>query len=162
MSDTALLRVRVGTAMSDNPDALEAGKAAASAAVEHLSGEAPALVMVFTTPQYDLPALLAAVRSITGEALLIGCTGSGEIVDGQYLAFGGGVGVMAMTAGPYRFAAASAAGIAADPQSLDRAGRDLARAARGRAGASPHAAAVLITDSLLGDLQQFVQGWVMP
>jgi hypothetical protein len=114
--------------------------------------------MVFATPQYDLPALLAAVRAVTGEALLVGCTGSGEIVGGQYLAFGGGVGVMAMTAGPYRFAAASAARIADDSESLDRAGRDLTRTAREAAGASAHAAALLITDSLLGDLQQFVQG----
>jgi len=158
MSDTTPPRVRVGTGMSGDRDAREAGRVAASVAVEALAGEAPALVVVFATPRYNLPELLAGVRSVTGEALLVGSTGSGEIVCGKYLGFGGGVGVLAMTAGPYRFAAASAAGIADDSESLDRAGRELTRAARERAGSSRHAAALLITDSLLGDLQQFVQG----
>ena len=155
MNDTALENVRVGTGMSGLKDALEAGKAAATAAVDPLAGEAPALVMVFATPRYDLPALLAGIRSVTGTALLIGATGSGEIIKGQYLGFGGGVGVLAMTSGPYRFEAASAGDIVGD---LDKAGQTLARASRARAGSSPYAAALLITDSLLGDLQQFVQG----
>jgi hypothetical protein len=111
--------------------------------------------MVFATPRYDLPALLAGIRSVTGTSLLVGCTGSGEIVGANYLGFGGGVGVLAMAGGPYRFGAASAGDITGD---LDQAGQTLTRASRERAGTSPHAAALLITDSLLGDLQQFVQG----
>jgi hypothetical protein len=154
MTETAPRDLRVGTGMSGLPDAFEAGKAAATTALEPL-GEAAALVMVFATPRYDLPALLAGIRSVTGSALLVGSTGSGEIVGSKYLGFGGGVGVLAMTAGPYRFAAASAGDITGD---LDQAGQTLARASRAAAGASPHAAALLITDSLLGDLQQFVQG----
>ncbi len=158
MSEGATQRVRVGTGMSGLKDALEAGKAAAAAAVQPLAGEPPALIMVFATPRYDLPALLAGIRSVTGDALLVGSTGSGEIVRAEYLGFGGGVGVLAMTAGPYRFAAASASEIGGDAASLDQAGQSLARTSRGRAGDSPYAAALLITDSLLGDLQQFVQG----
>ena len=158
MTDAPLQRVRVGKGMSGIKDAAEAGKAAALEALEPLAGEDPALVMVFATPRYDLPALLAGVRSVTGKALLIGCTGSGEIVGGQYLGFGGGVGVLAMTAGPYRFAAASAGDIPEDAESLERAGQNLARTSREQAGSSPYAAALLITNSLLGDLQQFVQG----
>jgi hypothetical protein len=158
MSDAPLQRVRVGTGMSGDKDAHEAGKAAALAALKPLAGETPALIIVFATPRYDLPALLAGVRSVTGTALLIGSTGSGEIVGGQYLGFGGGVGVLAMTAGPYRFAAASAGDIPDDAESLDKAGQALSRTSREMAGSSPYAAALLITDSLLGDLQQFVQG----
>lgn len=155
MSEEARPVVHVGTGMSGLKDAFEAGKAAATQAVEPLAGKASELVMVFATPRYDLPALLAGIRSVTGTALLVGSTGSGEIVKGEYLGFGGGVGVLAMTAGPYRFAAASAGGIGGD---LDQAGQSLARASRAKAGSSPYAAAMLITDSLLGDLQQFVQG----
>lgn len=155
MSDEARRRVRVGTGVSGLKDASEAGKAAAAQAVRPLAGEAPGLVMVFATPRYDLPALLAGIRSVTGTALLVGSTGSGEIVQGEYLGFGGGVGVLAMTAGRYRFAAVSASGIGGD---LDKAGQALARASRDQAGSSPYAAAILITDSMLGDLQQFVQG----
>ncbi len=148
-------RVRVGIGVCTRMEAYEAGREAAETAVAPLEQESPALVLVFATPRYDLPALLEGVRSITGSALLVGSTGSGEIVGGQYLGFGGGVGVMAMTAGTYRFAVASASDIEGD---LDGIGQTLARDARGQLGASPYAAALLITDSLLGDLQQFVQG----
>jgi hypothetical protein len=148
-------RVRVGIGSCTRGEAFEAGREAASAAVAPLEGANAGLVLVFATPRYDLPALLQGVRSVTGDALLVGCTGSGEIVGGQYLGFGGGVGVLAMTAGPYRFAAASASGIEGD---LDGVGQTLARVARGQVGNSPNGAALLITDSLLGDLQQFVQG----
>ncbi len=156
MSEPSPHRIRVGMGLAGAGDAFEAGRTAAAAAKAGLEGEAPALVMVFATPRFDLPALLAGVRSVTGSTLLIGSTGSGELVAGRYLGFGGGVGVLALTAGPYRFAAASRGDLPAD--SLDAAGRELARAARDAAGPSPNAAALLITDSLAGDLQQFVQG----
>ncbi len=109
MTEHASPRVRVGTGLSRSKDAFEAGKAAALDAVGPLGGEPPALVMVFATPRYDLPALLAGIRSVTGDSLLVGGTGSGEIIGETYLGFGGGVGVLAIGQGPYRFAAASAA-----------------------------------------------------
>jgi hypothetical protein len=155
MSQVRGSQVRAGTGLSRSADAFEAGRASAVAALAPLAGEPPELVLVFCTPRYDLPRLLAGVRSATGGALLIGCTGSGELVGGQHLGFGGGVGVLAMTAGPYRFGVASAADLEG---LLDEAGQSLARASRAQAGSSPHAAALLLTDSLLGDLQQFVQG----
>lgn len=148
-------RVSVGTGVSTLKDAFEAGRTAADQAVAPLAGEKPALVMVYATPRYDLPALIAGVRSVTGDALLVGGSGSGEIVNGEYLGFGGGVNVLAMTAGPYKFSAASAGDIQGD---LDEVGQRLARESRDGAGPSPHAAALLITDSLLGDLQRFAQG----
>ena len=52
-------------------------------AITGLGGTDPALVIVFATPRFDLPALLAGVRSVTGSALLIGSTGSGEIIAGR-------------------------------------------------------------------------------
>jgi hypothetical protein len=148
-------QVRAGTGLSGDRDAFEAGRVAATAALAPLAGEPPALVLAFATPRYDLARLLAGIRSAIGGALLVGCTGSGEIVRGQYLGFGGGVGVLALTAGPYRFGVASAGGLSGD---LDEVGQALARGSRAQAGPSPHAAALLLTDSLLGDLQQFAQG----
>ncbi len=147
--------LRVGTGTCGMKDAGQAGREAAAAAIAGLGGAPPALVMVFATPRFDLPALLAGVRSVTGEALLVGATGSGELVGGAYLGFGGGVAVLCLAEGPYRFAAASVAGLTGG---LDEAGQALARAARAQARPSPHAAALLLTDSLLGDLQQFAQG----
>jgi hypothetical protein len=146
---------RAGTGISGAADAHAAGREAAAAAVAALGGETPALTIVFTTPRYDLPALLAGVRSVTADALLVGATSSGEIVSGEYMGFGAGVAVLALTAGPYRFAAASAGHIRGD---LDRAGQEIARASKAQAGPSPHAGVLLLADSLLGDLQQLVQG----
>ena len=149
------MKIRAGTGMSTANDAAEAGREAASAAVNALAGEAPALVIVFTSPRYDLPALIAAIRDITGETLLVGSTSSGEIVEGKHLGIGAGVGVLALTSGSYKFGAASAAHIRGD---LDRAGQILARQSRAEAGPSPYAAILLFADALLGDLQQLVQG----
>jgi hypothetical protein len=149
------MKVRAGIGMSGSLDAIEAGREAASAAMKALVGEPPALVVVYTTPRYELPALLQGIRSVTGSALLIGATGSGEIVQGQYMGFGAGVGVLALTAGPYRFGVASASNIR---DNLDQAGQTIARTSRSEAGPSPYSAILVLADALSGDLQQLVQG----
>jgi hypothetical protein len=149
------MKLRTGIGVSQAQDATEAGHAAAAAALAGLSGEPPALIMVFCTPRYDLPKLLAAIRAVTGTTLLIGATSSGEIVQGACMGFGAGVAVLALTAGPYRFAAASASHIRID---MDRAAQNITRACRDEAGASPYAGVLVLADALLGDLQQVVQG----
>jgi hypothetical protein len=149
------MKIRAGTGLSVARETVEAGREAASAAMAGLAGETPALIIVFTSPRYDLPLLLATIRSITGDTLLIGSTSSGEIVKGQHLDIGAGVGVLALTAGPYRFAAASLGNIDGD---LDRAGQAIARESKALASPSPHAAVLLIADALLGNLQELVQG----
>lgn len=147
--------VRAGTGASGAADAALAGRQAAETAVAALAGEAPVLVMAFTTPRYDLNALLGGTRSVTGDAHLIGGTGSGEMVAGKYLGFGAGVAVLALTAGRYRYGLASAAHIGGR---LDATGQALARSSRTAAGPSEHAALLLVADSLCGDLQELFQG----
>ncbi len=149
------MNVRAGTGTSAAIDATEAGQEAARAAVAGLAGERPALVVVFTSPRYNLQELLAGIRSVTGSAILIGATGSGQIVQGQHMGFGAGVAVLTMTAGSYRFGVASASHIRGD---LDRAGQEIARASRAAAGPSPHSTVLLLADALIGDLQDLVQG----
>ncbi len=150
------MNIRAGVGYSRNRDnAADAGREAAVEAMAGLAGEAPALVIVFTTPLYELPALIAGIRSVTGTTRLVGATGSGEIVQGRHLGFGVGVGVLVLTAGPYRFGLASATDIRGN---LDRVGQDIARSSRDEAGPSPHAAVMLLADCLAGDLQQLVQG----
>ncbi len=151
----SLERVRAGTGIGRGADAFEAGRAAAAAAVSRLGGEPPALVLVFATPRFDLHALLRGVRSVTGTTLLVGSTGSGEIVEGELVGLGSGVGVLALTAGRYRFGAASVSGVG---EALEDSGRDLARRSRAQVGDSPYAAVVLLADSTLGDLQGLAQG----
>jgi hypothetical protein len=149
------MELRTGIGISKAQDADEAGRAAASAALAELTGEPPALIMVFCTPRYDLRKLVAAIRSVTGDTLLVGATSSGELVRGTYMGFGDGVAVLALTAGPYRFAAASASHIR---DNIDGAAQDITRASRAAAGESPHAGVLVLADALLGDLQQVVQG----
>lgn len=151
-----MMKIRAGIGFSKiGNDAVAAGTEAATAALAGLAGEPLALIIVFTTPRYALPELIAGIRSVTGTAHLIGATGSGEIVQGQYLGFGGGVSVLAITAGPYRFGLASAAGIMGN---LDKAGQIIARNSKAAAGPSAHAAVLLLADCLSGDLQQLVRG----
>ena len=149
------MKALAGTGMSTAHDASEAGREAAVTAVSYLAGEPPALVVVFTTPRYDLPGLLSGIRSVTGSAILIGCTGAGQMVRGRHMGFGAGVSVLTLSAGPYRFGAASAGHIRED---LGRAGREIARASREAAGPSPFSTVLLLADALAGDLQELVKG----
>lgn len=149
------MKIRAGTGYSIANETTEAAKEAANAAVAALGDESPALVIVYTSLRYNLPQLIATIRSITGNALLIGSTSSGEIVQGQHLDIGAGVGVLAMTAGSYRFGAASASMVRDD---LTNAGRVVARESKKMAGPSQYAAVVLLADAMLGNLQELVQG----
>jgi hypothetical protein len=149
------MKINAGTGMSSLQDSMEAGKEAATMAVAELAGEKPALVLVFTTPRYNLSALLTGIRSITGDAQLAGATSSGEIVKDQYMGFGAGVAVLVLSAGSYRFGLASAEHARGK---LDEVGQELARQSHAEAGQSPHAGIILFADSLLGDLQKLVQG----
>jgi hypothetical protein len=154
-ADNSCIDVIAATGMSMAREAAEAGREAARTAVAGLGGRPPALVMVFTTPRFNLSELLAGVRSVTGSAIVTGATGSGQIVRGRLMGFGEGVGVLAMTAGKYRFGIASAENIRGN---LDRAGREIARASRAAAGPTPYAAVILLADCLAGNLQELVKG----
>jgi hypothetical protein len=149
------MKVLAGTGASRGNDSFESGREAAALAVAELGGEKPALVLVFTTPRYELSALLAGIRSVTGDARLVGATGSGEILRDDYMGFGAGVGVMVLSAGPYRYGVASSGAIRGR---LGEVGQTITRAARDEAGRSPHAAVVLLADCLSGDLQQLFHG----
>jgi hypothetical protein len=149
------MKVLAGTGMSTARDAADAGREAAREAVAGLGGQPPALVIVFTTPRYNLSELLASIRTVTGSAILTGATGAGQIVREELMGFGRGVGVLALTAGQYRFGLASTCLVRAE---LDRAGREIARASRAAAGPSPYSAVMLLADCLAGDLQELVKG----
>ncbi len=147
--------VHVGIGRSTLRNASEAGREAAVRAVESLGGQRPALVIVFTTPRYDLAALIASIRSVTRPARLIGSTSSGEMVQGDYMGFGAGVAVLALTAGPYGFGLASAP---CRPGELDCIGQEMARQSRAEAGPGTSSTFLLFADPLHGDLQQLICG----
>jgi hypothetical protein len=123
--------LRAGTGRSDATDATIAGEQAAAAAVEKLGGTEPGLVIVYASVSHELPALLSAVREVTGAAPLAGATSNGLFDNGVLTRPGGGVAVAVLSGGGYRFGVGSVPDLS-DPIA---AGRDVARAARDAAGA---------------------------
>jgi hypothetical protein len=135
-----------------------AGREAAAGAMAALNEGTAALVIVYASVSYDLPALLESIRRVTGNVPLVGATSAGQFHEGTFVAPGSGVEVLAMTAGPYSFGVAAREGLAAgDPEEL---GRRLATAAR--AAATPttqsHAAVMLLSDGMAGHQQHLLNG----
>jgi hypothetical protein len=150
--------IAAGIGSSTEADASTAGREAAEQALAGLSGQTPALVIVYASVVYDLPALLAAIRAVTGDAPQVGATTAGHFHEGEFVGPGSGVEVLALTSGPYRFGVAAREGLAAgDPEEL---GRRLVSAARAAAapGAHNHAAVLLLTDGLAGRQQRLLNG----
>src|SRR6476469_5765777 len=77
------LRLRAASGSSEAVDAVEAGTAAATEALAGLSGEAPAMIIVYASVRYDLSALLAAIRAVTGPVPLVGETSTGHFRNGE-------------------------------------------------------------------------------
>ena len=150
------MQIKTGIGFCSNlDDAFTAGCDAAGMAMKALGDESPALIIVFTTPQYDLPELLRGIRTVTGSTPLFGGTGSGQIMDGAHSGFGGGVSILALTSGPYTFGLASTRDIKGK---LDETGQELARKSRKQAGSGEHEAILLMVDCLAGDLQEIING----
>jgi hypothetical protein len=150
-------RILAAAGSSQADTATVAGRSAAAEALARLNGGPPALIMVYASVRYDLPALLAGVRDVTGDTPLAGASTSGHFHDGVVTPPGRGVAVLALTAGPYRFGVGSVRDLRPDAVG---AGRMLARAARAAVDAppSPHAALLLLADGLAGNQQELLQG----
>ena len=149
------LTIGIGASLAKSAD--EAGTAAATAAMAPLGDEPAALVIVFASVTYDLPALISSIRAVTGKATLVGASSCGNFHEGTYNPVGSGVEVLALTAGPYRFGATSTQGVTSN---AEEAGRAVTRGARLAAGPDlpPHAALLLFTDGLAGNQQAIMNG----
>jgi hypothetical protein len=152
------VRLRASSGSSTAADAVEAGVAAATDAIAGLDGATPALIIVYATVRYDLPELLRAIRTVTGDAPLVGESTAGQLANGTLMKPGSGVSVLAMTAGDYRFGfgcvehLSETGGVAA--------GRELARTARAGIGpdGTPFATLMIFTDGLANEQQTLVTG----
>ncbi len=140
----------VGVGHSAQPDAAAAGAAAARAA---LRGTDPRLVVVLAAITYDLPALLAGVRSVTGTTPLVGCSTHGEIWAGGP---SDGTVLVAVLGGPgFTAQVASVEDVAGRQR---ESGATLARRVRDAARAPGHHVLMLFTDSLLRDQEEILRG----
>jgi hypothetical protein len=151
-------RLYAATGSSEVDDPAEAGRAAATEAMAGLDGRTPSLIVMYASVRYDLPALLSAVRRITGDDVpLVGATSSGHFRSGDLTRPAQGVAVLAITAGPYRFGIASVDGLSEDSGA---AGAELARAARAAVGPDrpPHATLLLLADGLASQQEALIRG----
>jgi hypothetical protein len=149
-------RLRVGVGTSELADPAVAGRQAAAAAVADLAEPRAALVLVYASIRYDLPALLRAIREITGDTPLIGSSSSGHFHAGALTQPGIGVAILIFGSGSYQFGTGVAHGIRSDPF---RAGYALAESARSALGEQPrHSALLALPCGVDVDHQRFVHG----
>lgn len=149
-------RLRIGLGASELPDTTAAGRQAAVAAVADLAESQAALVLVYASIRYDLPALLRAIREVTGDTPLIGCSSSGHFHTGTLTQPGQGVTVLLLGAGTYQFGTGVATEIRRDPF---QAGYTLAESARSAIGEQPrHSALLALPCGVDVDHQRFVHG----
>src|SRR5215469_3555311 len=150
-------RLHAASGSSEAFDAEEAGRAAATQAMAGLKGAAAALVIVFASVRYALPTLIGSIRSVTGDAPLVGETSAGHFRGSDLTQPARGVAVMALTAGPYRFGIASVGRLS---EGGEAAGVELARSSRAALGPDrpAHATLLVFMDGLAPEQQALVGG----
>jgi hypothetical protein len=147
--DAAVLLRWVGSGASSTPDSAAGAEAARAA----LAGRTDAaLLVVFASEAYDLPALVAAVRAEAPAVPLIGCSTAGEIASSG--AGDSGVVVMALGGAGFQVATASAD---IGEHGLRGAGSVVAEAAA-EVVSSPHRVLLVLSDGLAGDQEEVVRG----
>lgn len=117
------MATRVGVGFSDQRNPLEAGEEAARRALEQAGVPRPDFVLVFATVGYRPEPLLRAIRQITSQAPLCGCSGEGVITRAVVSETNFGVAVMVFSSDELRFEHALVDGL---EQGADRAGSRLA------------------------------------
>ena len=141
-----------GAGHSRKPDPLRAGSEAAAQA---LTQPDPKLLIVFCSESYDLQRLLEAIRSLSGDVPLIGCSTAGEIATSGP----GDAGVVVVAMGGEGFSVATAAGRNASKR-LREAGAEAAACCADLPSEDerPYRILLLLTDGLAGDQQEIVRG----
>ena len=152
MTTTTLPTRWVGAGWSDDADPVRAGEQAIRQAV---TGDAPALVVVFASTAHDLAQVARGIRSqVPQQVPLVGCSTAGEIVGTgprdasvAVMVFGGG----------FTVRVASADGLAEDSR---RAGENVATelTRRNATARTEHHVVLLLSDGLAGDQQALVAG----
>lgn len=105
---------QTGVGISHHRNPSVAGREAASRAITQADVEQPDVVFVFASVGYDQPSLIAAVREITGEAPLCGCSGEGIIVQGEASESNFSVAVMVIRSDDMRFQTGITSGLSED------------------------------------------------
>jgi hypothetical protein len=147
--EPALARRWLAVGVSREDDSRVAGRAAAGQAV---AGRAPALLIVFCTPDHDPAAMLAGIQEVSAGAPLIGCCTSSIISTGGPSRHG--VVVTALGGPGFSVATAGAADAASRPRA---AGAEVAASAM-RVQDRPHQVLLLLTDGLSQYQEEILSG----
>jgi hypothetical protein len=132
-------------------DSAAAGRELAGQIVTALPGGAPDAVIVFASPRYDAPLLLAALDDGCRPGALVGASSAGEFTGearGVDMAC-----AMALRSRDARFTAACGTGLGRDPAT---AARQIATSFKGGAAGLPFRAALVMTDALAGHADELV------
>lgn len=75
-------RIEVGTGFGDGASALDAGAAAARAALDRIREHEVSALLIYASVAHDLGAVLRGVHEVSGNAPVIGATTAGELLGG--------------------------------------------------------------------------------
>ena len=133
-------------------DSYAVGTDACQEAVTKLGGE-PDLVIVFASVSYEQDKVLAGVRSVSKQALVVGSSTAGEITtDGPSKKHS--VAVMALRSSSVKFYAGVGENIAANPRAAGKASADAVK----NQSKEKLAAVMMFTDVLVGNGADVVRG----
>ncbi len=144
------LTAAIGTGVDD--DSFLAGASACQTALGTLSGK-PAAVIVFASSKYDQGEVVRGVRSIAGDAVLVGSSTAGEITTEGPLKQGS-VAVMALSSDDIKFYAGIGKPVSANPHA---AGAMVAKAVKDQT-TEELKSFVMLPDVLSGNGSDIVRG----
>jgi hypothetical protein len=75
------MTTEIGTQLSDEDSAEEAGKEVSEGAMAELDGDQADFAVVFCSPEYDIEKLLDTIKKETGVEKLTGCTSAGNFTE---------------------------------------------------------------------------------
>ena len=76
--------IEVGTGISAEGTGFNAGRFAASTALQSIHHHAISVVLIYASVHFELSEVLRGVHAITGDTLVIGCTTAGELLNGMH------------------------------------------------------------------------------
>jgi len=147
------MSLKAGVGFGQGEDSFVAGANACQEALAPLGGEAPDVAIVFSSVEYDQEKMLAGVRSVSGNALVVGASTAGEITTEGPLPKHS-IAVMLMKSDTMKFVGGLGEDIAADPRAAGERGADDVKAKAG----TDLKAFMMFPDVLVGNGADIVRG----
>ncbi|OGG59735.1 hypothetical protein A2765_04060 [Candidatus Kaiserbacteria bacterium RIFCSPHIGHO2_01_FULL_56_24] len=147
------MSLKAGVGFGQGEDSFVAGANACQEALAPLGGEAPDVAIVFSSVEYDQEKMLAGVRSVSGNALVVGASTAGEITTEGPLPKHS-IAVMLMKSDTMKFVGGLGEDIAADPRAAGKRGADDVKAKAG----TDLKAFMMFPDVLVGNGADIVRG----